>query len=118
MNHDQLQKQCFDYLWNTYPQTRRCCWHTPNEQRRYPGETAHHHMTRLSQAKSVGVLKGVVDLVFYWKGALHTFDIKIGNDKLSDDQKKFIAAIEAQGGTFTEINCFDDFVSQIKKVLT
>jgi hypothetical protein len=117
MNHDQLQKKCFDFLWNTYPATRRTFWHTPNEQRRYPGETAHHHMIRLTQAKSIGVLKGVVDLVWYWKGALHTFDIKIGSDSISDDQQKFIAAIVEQGGTFTEIRTFEDFKSIVEKIV-
>lgn len=117
MNHDQLQKLCFDFLWNTYPLTRRTFWHTPNEQRRYPGETAHHHMVRLSQAKSIGVLKGVVDLVWYWGGALHTFDVKLGTDRLSEDQLKFIAAITDQGGTFHEINSLDQFKEIVELIL-
>jgi hypothetical protein len=109
MTHDQLQKSCFDFLWNYYPETRRCCWHTPNEQRPFPGESKKAHMIRLTQAKSIGVLKGVVDLVLYFKGVLYLFDIKVGNDRLSEDQLKFIAAIEAQGGKFFEVNDFESF---------
>lgn len=115
--HDKLQKQCFDYLWNTYPKTRRTFWHTPNEQRRYPGETAHHHMVRLSQAKSIGVLKGVVDLVWYWKGVLYTFDIKIGADTVKPDQELFIFAIVDQGGKFFEINTFSQFQQIVEKIV-
>ncbi len=107
--HDKLQQKCFVWLWNNYPETRRTFWHTPNEQRRYPGETERHHISRIVQAKSIGVLKGVVDLVWYWKGKLHCFDIKVGADSLSDDQRLFLQAIIAQGGTFTEVRSEDDF---------
>ena len=117
ITHDQLQKMCFDHLWNHYPTTRRTFWHTPNEQRRYPGETDKQHMIRLSQAKSIGVLKGVVDLVWYWKGELITFDIKVGADSLSDDQIKFIDAIKVQGGSFYEISSLDQFKQVIDLIL-
>ncbi len=113
ISHDRLQSECWQYLWNMYPQTRKLCWHTPNEQRPYPGETKKEYIIRLSQAKAIGVVKGVVDLVFYWKGVLHIFDIKIGNDSLSEDQKLFIKAVVAQGGVFYEIRTLEQFIKII-----
>ncbi len=96
--HDRIQQECWIYLWNTYPQTRRLLWHTPNELRPYPKENERQFMIRLSQAKAIGVMKGVWDLVFYWKGVLYIFDIKIGNDRLSEEQLDFERQVIAQGG--------------------
>ncbi len=108
-NHDKLQKECFEYLWNYHPATRRTFWHTPNTQRPYPGESKRGYIIRLKQAEAIGVLAGVTDLVFYWSGCLYMFDIKIGADTLSEAQKKFIAANVAQGGKFTEIENIEQF---------
>lgn len=61
----------------------------------------------ISQRKAVGVLSGVTDLVIYRNGILYMMDVKIGRDKLSDNQKLFIKAIERQGGEFREINSIE-----------
>lgn len=108
--HDIIQHQCFKYLWNNFPQTRLCCWHTPNETRPHKGETSKDHMIRIMQMKSIGVVKGVVDLVFYWNGVLYMFDIKIGKDRLSKEQRSFIDANINQGGRFYEINNLEEFI--------
>lgn len=127
--HDRLQSQCFLHLWNFYPESRHLCWHTPNELIPTPtlcvdplkGETALSYIKRckdeymstyvrkLSVMKAIGVLKGVVDLVFYWGGVLYLFDIKLENDRLSNDQKLFIQSVIAQGGRFDEINDLEQF---------
>lgn len=134
-SHDRIQSELFQYVWNYYPELRRCMWHTPNEfkmdtatledVRQYVSPKQYaiilaaakkRFVIQLSKRKSVGVLKGVTDLVIYRKGALHCFDVKIGKDKLSDEQKSFIEAIIAQGGTFHEINSYEqgkDIIDQI-----
>lgn len=129
MGHDRIQQEIYLHLWNNYPQSRRCFWHTANEfvpdtyiqdrirqvlaskQTKMPkwlweiiSDWHRRFIIKLSMRKAVGVLPGVTDLVFYWKGTLYMFDIKIGSDKLSDAQQKFITANEAQGGKFFEIN--------------
>jgi hypothetical protein len=127
--HDGIQQKVYEYIWNNYPQARRCFWHTPNEltpdtfvQMAVKAELAkdtkkflpqwiknilfswqQNFVIKLSKRKSIGVLAGVTDLVLYWKGTLYMMDIKIGRDCLSEAQIKFIAANVAQGGVFMEI---------------
>lgn len=69
--------------------------------------TQKEHIILLAQRKAIGVLAGVTDLIFYWKGVLYMFDIKIGNDTLSAEQLSFIAANIEQGGQFFEINSLE-----------
>lgn len=137
-SHDKIQQEIFIYLWNTYPETRRTFWHTPNEisqdyylemkikemylnqKRSVPAvmlqlfaECKKRFVMLLSRRSSIGVLPGVTDLVWYWKGTLYAFDIKIGSDKISEAQHKFINAIEKQGGKFFEINS----IEQAKQII-
>lgn len=116
--HDRLQSACFQWLWNTYPETRRTCFAALNELPRYPGETAKAHMIRIMKAKATGLVPGVFDLLFYWKGVLYCFDIKVGRDHLSDEQLKFNSAIVLQGGVCYVIRSQPEFEDIIKKILT
>lgn len=127
--HDRLQQEIFIYIYNTYPQTRGNCWHTPNEfipdtfvQReckRICGDKlpsflvqvfnlyTKHFVSALSKRKAIGVLAGVTDLVLYFNGCLLMMDIKLPGDKLSDAQLRFIDANVKQGGKFIEINTLE-----------
>lgn len=109
LKHDRLQQECYQWLWNTYPEVRRCFWHTPNG--------GNYTIREHSYRKAIGVLAGVTDLVFYYKKILYMFDIKLKGDRLSDEQKLFIEAIEAQGGKFFEINNFGEFKNIIDRYL-
>lgn len=137
LGHDAIQQKVFEYLWNNYPESRRCFWHTPNEltpdnyvqqaiaatKKSCPSwiicilkEWQKRFLIKLSKRKSIGVLAGVTDLVFYWKGVLYMFDIKIGSDTLSDAQKAFILANKAQGGMFFEISSVDQGIDIINSI--
>lgn len=124
--HDRLQQEVYQHIYNTYPQTRGNCWHTPNEFipdtfiqqqcKRICGDKLpsflitifelhkKHFVSSLSKRKSIGVLAGVTDLVLYYKGCLLMMDIKLPGDSLSDRQIAFIEANVKQGGRFIEIN--------------
>lgn len=109
LGHNQLQSKCFLWAWNNYPETRQLLWHTPNEIRPFPGETQAKLSLRIAQAKSIGMVPGVLDLVFYWKGCLHVFDIKLGLDRLSGQQRHFIGQVEDNGGKSYIISDFEQF---------
>lgn len=115
--HDRVQQNCFQYLWNTYPQTRRTFWHTSNELAPYPKEKESDFKKRIFYRKAIGVLPGVTDLVWYWKGCLYVFDVKVGNDVISESQHLFVDAIEAQGGKFYEINNLEQFKNVVDKLV-
>ena len=72
---------------------------------------------RMSQMKSLGVVSGTTDLLFYFKGKLHAWDIKVGKDKLSDAQNHFILKVTQQGGEGCEIRSFDEFKEKFKKII-
>lgn len=114
MTHNQLQQKCWQHLWNEYPTSRYCAWHTKNEDIPHKNETKKEYVIRRSQDKAIGLLPGVWDLVLYFKGVLHIFDIKVGKDTLSEKQLRFEDAIVKNGGISYEINTFDTFVEQCK----
>jgi hypothetical protein len=116
-SHDRLQSECGKYLWNQYPQTRKTFFHPANEAKREKGETKHEYIIRLSQRKAIWVLPGATDLIWYWKGILYMFDIKIGRDRLSVEQKDFIAAMQMQGGKFYEFDTLQQFKDIVDGIL-
>jgi hypothetical protein len=116
-SHDRLQSECGKYLWNQYPQTRKTFFHPANETKREKGETKHEYIVRLSQRKAIWVLPGCWDLLFFWNKCLYCFDIKIGNDRLSNEQLDFKAAIERQGGKCYEINDLQQFKDIVAEIL-
>ena len=59
--------------------------------------------------KSLGMVKGVLDFIFYYKKVLHVIDFKVGTDSLSKEQKTFIEQIEDQGGKGYEVRSLDEF---------
>lgn len=109
ITHDRLQAQCFQYAWETYPQTRKMFFAALNEIPRARGESVKDHMLRVQAAKACGLVKGVFDLLFYWHGRIYAFDIKVGNDKPSPDQMLFCKMLCTQGGAGWYIDNFFQF---------
>lgn len=116
MTHNQLQQKCWMYLWNTYPESRYLAWHTKNEDIPNKSETKKEYIVRRSQDKAVGLLPGVWDLVLYWKGVLFIFDIKVGKDKLSEQQIRFRDQVISQGGQAFVIETLEVFETQCKNI--
>lgn len=137
--HDRIQQEIFVYLWNRYPEMRYTMWHTPNEFKqdfkfileyffsfvknkvevdKLESKLKHRAMLAAVRRKNIGVLSGVTDLVFYRKGVLYIFDVKVGKDTLSDSQKEFIKAIVKQGGQFYEINSVEEGISIIERIMS
>lgn len=114
MNHNQLQSSCFLWIWNEHPELRYLCFSVTNN---LTTETEDARR-KMGQLKSLGVVKGVLDLIFYYKGRIYAFDIKVGKDKLSTEQKEFIAAITKQGGYGCEIRSLEEFKEKINRIVS
>ncbi|MCK9180069.1 MAG: hypothetical protein M0P15_04380 [Bacteroides sp.] len=114
--HEALQRKCFLWLWNEHPELRYLCFSTTNNltTQLSPDKAR----IRMAQMKSTGTVKGTTDLVFYYKGCLYGFDMKVGKDKLRKEQKEFIAAITAQGGCGMEIRSLEQFKEVIEKIIS
>lgn len=64
--------------------------------------------------------RGVSDIITCYKGIMLCFEIKIGGDVQSEDQKKFEAAVLYQGGFYFIIKNFEDFLyrmTQVKRLI-
>ena len=113
--HDKLQSECFLWFYNNHPNLRYLMHSNLNNlTSQIPKEKAIRIMGML---KGMGLVKGVLDLEFYYKGVLHVFDIKVGRDSLKNEQKDFIKAIENQGGRGYVIRSIEDFKTVINKIL-
>ena len=109
MTEIQLQAQCFQYAWNEHPETRRLLAHVPNGSSRNKIEAM--------QLKASGVLAGVHDLFFYWKGQLYWFELKVGSNRQSPEQVAFGEAMKAQGAVCYEVRSFEQFQSIFTQII-
>jgi hypothetical protein len=111
MNHDQLQAAAYQWAHNTFPQIRGHLFAVLNEVHPHPGESKKAFAIRVNQMKGIGLRKGILDLIVIMPGreqdergawyippATYGFDAKIGSDKLSEDQQKFIEVLRLCGG--------------------
>ena len=72
---------------------------------------------QMSIQKSLGVVKGVLDLIFYYGGRMYGLDAKIGSDRLHKEQVEFIDAIRKQGGDGCEFRSLEEFQEIIGSVI-
>ena len=114
ISHNRLQAKIFAWMWNEHPELRYLCFSVTNN---LTTETEDARR-KMGQLKSLGVVKGVLDLIFYYKGRMYAFDIKVGKDKLSTEQKEFIAAITKHGGYGCEIRSLDEFKEKINRIVS
>lgn len=107
---DRLQQKCFMYAWNKYPQTRGLLWHTPNGGKRNAIEA--------KRFKDIGVIAGIPDLFFLWKGKLYGFEVKVTGDRQSEAQKEIEAKLKANGAEYYIVkNTPDKFVEVFDEIM-
>src|SRR5690348_1860369 len=87
----QLQSACFQWAWNTHPETRRLLAHIPNGSSRNKVEAV--------QLKASGVVAGWPDLMLVWKGRVHAFELKLPHGTVSPEQREIHRLFAAQGIT-------------------
>lgn len=115
--HDRLQSECFLWFWNTYPEYRRLLFAVPNEQKLLGFVPRNMRPAILARLKSIGLVPGVYDLLLYRGGTMYGFDVKVGRDKLSDNQKKFQDQVTAQGGRCFTVSSLVEFQTLITQIL-
>lgn len=124
MTEDQLQSKCWQWAWNTHPDTRRLLWAVPNGGDR-------DIMTAI-KLQATGVVAGVHDLHFFWRGQLYTFELKVNGNELTQDrtivtkagqskvifgQQEWGAKIASQGGRWFKITEFEQFKQLFNRIL-
>lgn len=95
MTELQLQANCWQWTWNLRPQTRKAIWSVPNGGAR--------RIVEATQLQATGVIPGVHDLNMLWDFNFYTFELKVGDNPLSQPQKEWAAVVIAQGGVWFEV---------------
>lgn len=98
---EKLQQECFLWYWNERPETRRLIFAVPNGEKR--------SKVTANKLKGTGVISGVSDLVFIWKGKVYLFELKVGSNTLSPNQKLFRDITTEHGAVFYEIRSVEQF---------
>lgn len=109
ISEERLQADCFQWFWNTYPQYRRLLWAVPNGGWRNKKEAA--------KLKATGVVKGVHDLHLFFEGKFVTFELKVDDNEMTEEQMDFADKISNHGGTWFLIKTFEKFKKEVLKIL-
>lgn len=85
----QLQAQLWKIAWNEFPKSRRHIWAIPNGAKRSQYER--------TVSKATGTLAGVWDLHCFYQGKFYIFELKVGKNTLSAEQRQYGEAMEKNG---------------------
>ncbi len=110
MTEDQFCAKAVQYIWNTYPETRRLLIHIPNEARRSKIEWV--------QLKAKGLIPGAPDYIFFWKGTCHAIEAKDPNKgRISPDQQAVHDAFRSQHIPVHIVYSDTEFISLIESII-
>ena len=108
-NEDVLQAYCWQWLYDTHPETRKCCWHVPNGGARTKVQAA--------QFTGMGVVAGCSDMHFIWRSRLYIIELKVLANHITEAQERFIRATVDQGAIFYECRTFKKWVEIMERIL-
>lgn len=106
----QIQAASYQWLWNTHSATRRCFFAVPN------GGTR--NIREAQSLKASGVVAGIPDCVFIWKGRVYGFEFKTDTGTVSPAQVAVHQAWAAQGVQVWVVRSFEQFKQIIEKIIT
>lgn len=108
MNEQQLQAQCFQWFWNTYPEHRQMLYHNNNNS-----------VNSISgnKMKALGVVKGVSDFTFIDVEQVVFIEMKTEEGRLKPEQIDFRDKVTARGHLYFVIRTFEAFVKLMKQLI-
>jgi len=109
LSEDQLQAKCYQWFWNNFPELRRTMWAVPNGGIR--------NKITAMKMKATGLLSGVHDIHFVHDGTLHSIELKVGKNQLTESQVKYAQAIMQQGAKCHVVRTFEEFEELIKGIV-
>jgi hypothetical protein len=104
-----IQASCFLWHWNNYPNERGLlCYNLNNSANKIQG----------NQNKSLGLIKGRSDMVYYKSGKAIMIEFKNDNGKQLPEQKKWEELIINEGFQYHIIRSIEEFKTLIKNANT
>lgn len=101
-SEDAIQAEFFKSSWEQFPQTRRLIFAVPN------GGTR--NMLEAMKFKATGLISGIPDMLFVWKGKVYGLEFKTETGRTSKDQDKVHEVWIANG---TPVRIFRDAQSAL-----
>lgn len=109
-SEDRIQQEIFTWMWNTYPATRRCFFHVPNEGKRGKLEAI--------RLKAMGVVAGIPDLILVWGGKAYGFEVKTDVGIQSPIQKQVQQAWQDQDTPIVVVRSLEGFQVVVNSILS
>ena len=110
MTEDQIQAQAFRWHWNNYPDQRKLLFSVPNGGLRNPREA--------QKLKSTGVVAGVSDLIFLYKGKCYLIEMKTEKGTQQANQKEWEVLVKSHGFDYFICRSLEQFQSIIKSIIS
>ncbi len=103
-----FQQSCRIWFHNTYPALRGLLFHVRNNA----------HNARDGQYwKELGVVAGVSDFIFLYRGKVHCIELKTLYGSQSDEQIDWEKLVTKQGIDYYVINTKEKFINLINKII-
>ncbi len=115
MTHEQLINVCFLWHWNEFPEDRRMLYAVNNNISegllKFVPQGRREQVARQEGAKnkSKGVVAGILDFCYIGYNSVCWLDGKVGDDKLSDEQKDFIKKCQDKGHLCFTFRSLEEF---------
>lgn len=101
-SEDQLQAECFQWHWNTYPNERGRLFHVNQKAR---------NAIEGNRMKAMGVVPGVSDLIYLTATGPIFIEMKTETGTQSKEQKAFQAIVEGLGFRYVICRSLTEFQS-------
>ena len=104
-----FQQECRIYFHNTYPHLRKLLFHVRNNSdSKRDG----------AYWKELGVVPGVSDFLFLYKGKCHCIELKTPKGSQSDSQLEWEQIVKSQNIDYYIINSKEKFIDLMKQIIT
>jgi len=104
-----IQQDCVIWLWNSHPETRKLLFAVPNGGSRNAIEA--------KRFKAEGLIAGVSDLLFMWRGRTHCIEMKTPTGRQQKNQIEWQGIVEANGFDYHVIRSLEEFKNLINKIM-
>lgn len=104
-----IQAEAYQWFHNSYPELRGLLYHVPNGGNR--------NLIEATRLKAAGVVAGIPDMVFHFKGKTWFFEFKDAKGKLSYDQVKIHDQMRSQGFIVWIVRTVEHFQELIGQII-
>lgn len=108
-SENRIQQECVIHFHNTYPKLRGLLFAVPNGGARSIMEGL--------LLKKTGVVAGVSDMIFLYKGSAYLFELKTENGYQSDKQINWQKLVQEQGFKYFLIRDVELFATILKTII-